>query len=391
MPKSTSHFPRRKSSSSSPFSAFPRKKTSLSRQSSETTTTTEDRLNDLGPTPSLAPPGISQDVLSLIHHIQTTTWEDIPEVAGMNSTRIGEVLRYRGTLPPIVSLAHLFALSVSPTETERELARLVAGGVVRKVGVTGRGVARGGGGGVVGEGVMVVGRWRELVDGCVGVDEGVKKKYVALMDAKSASPTTPTTGLEREEVHQLVQAGFLTNPTAVGQSSAPSMSSLLELSKSGSSAPTGSLSAIGGRGAVYEAGGGGSALSTHDRRASVSGGGSPGPVMTFSLPNTGVYLKLLTSARIHLVTLLKQLSPRFKEATMPQLKEKWDGNVLGDAGSGSVAKRARGEWSGVLAGKTKKWRDFHGLRFEAVLGECVGCGVVEVFETGIGIPGVRAR
>ncbi|KAK4952154.1 hypothetical protein LTR10_010074 [Elasticomyces elasticus] len=219
--------------------------------------------------------------------------------------------------------------------------------------------------------------------------EGVKKKYAALLQANPSSPTTPTTGLDREEVQQLVQAGFLTNPTAVGQSSAPSLSSLLELSKSGSSAPTGSLSAIGGRGAVHEAGGGGSALSTHDRRASVSGSGSPD--MTLSLPNTGVYLKLLTSARLHLVTLLKQLSPRFKEATMPQLKEKWDGNVLGDAGSGSVAKRARGEWSGVLAGKTKKWKDFHGLRFESVVEECVGCGMVEVFGTGIGVLGVRAR
>ncbi|KAK5720281.1 hypothetical protein LTR15_007554 [Elasticomyces elasticus] len=388
MPKSTSPFPRRKSSSSSPFSAFPRKKTSLSRQSSETTTTTEDRLNDLGLTPSLAPPGISQDVLSLIHHIQTTTWEDIPEVAGMNSTRIGEVLRYRGTLPPIVSLAHLYGLSVSPTETERELARLVAGGVVRKVVIPGRTVARGGGGGLVAEGVVVVERWRELVDGCGSLDEGVKKKYAALLQANPSSPTTPTTGLEREEIQQLVQAGFLTNPTAVCQSSAPSLSSLLELSRSGSSAPTGSLSAIGGRGAVHEAGGSYSSLSTHLSHPPTPFG-SPGPEMTFALPNTGVYLKLLTTARLHLITLLKQLSPRFKEATMPQLKEKWDGNVLGD--SGSMAKRARGEWSGVLAGRTKKWKDFHGLRFESVLGECVGCGVVELFQTGIGVLGVRAR
>ncbi|KAK3642770.1 hypothetical protein LTR56_010594 [Elasticomyces elasticus] len=390
MPKSTSPFPRRKSSSSSTFSAFPRKKTSLSRQSSKETST-DDRLNDLGLTPSLAPPDIPQDVLSLIHHIQFTTWEDIPEVAGMNSVRIAEILRYRGTLPPIISLAHLYALSNSPTETEREFVRLVAGGVVRKVIIPGRTVARGGG--VVAEGVVVVERWRDVITRTSNVDESVKKTYMALMDANPTSTTTSTNGLGREEIQQLVRAGFLTNPTAMasatGQSSAPSLSSLLELSKSGSSAPTGSLSAIGGRGAVHEAGGGGSALSTHDRRASLSGGGSPGPEMTFSLPNTGVYLKLLTSARAHLVTLLKQLSPRFNEATLPQLKEKWDGNVLGD--SSSTAKRARGEWTGVLAGRTKKWKDFHGLRFEAVLGECVGCGMVEVFETGIGISGVRAR
>ncbi|KAK4888842.1 hypothetical protein LTR27_012303 [Elasticomyces elasticus] len=390
MPKSASPFARRKSSSSTPFSAFPRKKTSLSRQSSKETTT-EDRLNDLGLTPTLAPCGIPQDVLSLIRYVQSTTWEDIPEIAGMNSVRIAEILRYRGTLPPIVSLAHLYALSASPTETERGLARLVAGGVVRKVVIPGRTVARGGG--VVAEGVVLVSTWKESLKQTSNVDESVKTKYVVLMDANPTSTTTPTTNLSREEVQQLVRAGFFTNPTAManaaGQSAAPSMSSLLELSKSGYSAPTGSLSAIGGRGAVHEAGGGGSSLSTHDRRTSLTGGGSPGPEMTFSLPNTGVYLKLLSTARVHLVALLKQLSPRFKEATLPQLKEKWDGNVLGDASS--IAKRARGEWTGVLAGKTKKWKDFHGLRFESVLEECVGCGMVEVFETGIGVLGVRAR
>ncbi|KAK3641021.1 hypothetical protein LTR56_008409 [Elasticomyces elasticus] len=389
MPKSTPPFPIRKSSSSSPFSAFPRRKTSLPRQSTKETPS-DDRLSDLGLTPSLAPPGISQDVLSLIRYVQQSTWEDIPEVAGMNSTRIGEVLRYRETLPPIVSLAHLYALSISPTETERELARLVSQGIVRKIVTPGRStVARGGGGGggVVAEGVVLVSTWKDLITRISNVDESVKKTYIALMTANPISTTTSTNGLGREEVQQLVQAGFLTNPTAVGRVSAPSLSSLLSLSKSGSSAPTGSLSAIGGRGAVHEAGGGGSALSTHDRRVGLSGGGAG--EMTFSLPNTGVYLKLLTSARVHLVTLLKQLSPRFKEATVPQLKEKWEGNVLGDAGS--VAKRARGEWTGVLAGKTKKWKDFHGLRFESVLGECVGGGVVEVFETGIGVLGVRAR
>ena len=110
--------------------------------------------------------------------------------------------------------------------------------------------------------------------------------------------------------------------------------------------------------------------------------------MTFSLPSTGVYLKLLTSARLHLLALLKQISPRYKEATMELLKEKWDGNIPNDAAS--RAKRARGEWTGVLPGKTKKWKDFYGLEFEWVLEECVGSGLAEIFDTGsVGI-GVRA-
>ena len=88
------------------------------------------------------------------------------------------------------------------------------------------------------------------------------------------------------------------------------------------------------------------------------------------------------------LSLLKQISPRFKEATHELLKEKWEGNIANDATA--RAKRARGEWSGVLPGKTKKWKDFYGLRFEWVLAECVGSGLVELFETGSVGWGVRA-
>ncbi|KAK1062348.1 hypothetical protein LTR74_010321 [Friedmanniomyces endolithicus] len=392
MSVSKSPFPRRKSSSTSPFTAYPRKKPSLSRQSSSFSkeALTDEQLNDTGLTPSLAPSGIPRDVLSLIRYVQQNTWDAIPEVSGMNSSRIAESLRYRETLPPIVSLPHLYALSVSPTEAERGLARLVAQGVVRKVVIPGRAVAKSGGS-VLLEGVVIIDEWKTLLRAQGEIAERAKDKYFVLMDARSGCTTTPTTGLGRDEVQQLVRAGFLTNPGAFSNagnpSAIPGMSSLLDLSKAGHSAPTGSLAAVGGRGAVHESGGGGSALSTQSSCSNKSTILSP--EMTFSLPNTGAYLKLLSSARLHLVHLLKQLSPRYKEATRDLLKERWEGNTLGDAAS--VAKRARGEWNGVLPGKTKKWREFHGLRFEWVLEECVGCGVVEVFETGMGVMGVRAR
>ncbi|KAK0928054.1 hypothetical protein LTS16_001489 [Friedmanniomyces endolithicus] len=392
MPVSKSPFPRRKSSSTSPFTAYPRKKPSLSRQTSSFSKETfpEEQLNDTGLTPSLVPAGTPQDVLNLIRHVQQNTWDLIPEVSGMNSSRIAESLRYRGSLPPIVSLPHLYALSVSPTETERGLARLVAQGVVRKVVVPGRAVAKFGGS-VLLEGVVIIDEWKTLLRAQEDVNERAKDKYFALMDSCLGWTTTPTTRLERDEVQQLVRAGFLTNPGAFSNAGNPSaiqgVSSLLDLSKAGHSAPTGSLAAVGGRGAVHESGGGGSALSTQNSRSNTSN--TLSPEMTFSLPNTGAYLKLLSAARLHLVHLLKQLSPRYKEATRDLLKERWEGNTLGDAAS--VAKRARGEWNGILPGKTKKWRDFHGLRFEWVLAECVGCGVVEVFDTGMGVMGVRAR
>ena len=45
-------------------------------------------------------------------------------------------------------------------------------------------------------------------------------------------------------------------------------------------------------------------------------------------------------------------------------------------------KKARREFVGVLPGRTKKWKQFYGMRFEWALEECVGSGLVELFETG---------
>ncbi len=43
----------------------------------------------------------------------------------------------------------------------------------------------------------------------------------------------------------------------------------------------------------------------------------------------------------------------------------------------------------MLPGRTKKWKQFYGMRFEWVLEECLGTGVVELFETGSVGMGVR--
>jgi len=62
------------------------------------------------------------------------------------------------------------------------------------------------------------------------------------------------------------------------------------------------------------------------------------------------------------------------------LRERWNGGIPLDDMQ-SRAKRARGEWNGVLAGKTKKWKQFYGMEFEWVLEECLGSGAVECFRT----------
>lgn len=100
-----------------------------------------------------------------------------------------------------------------------------------------------------------------------------------------------------------------------------------------------------------------------------------------------MHIKLLVDARTHLLALLKK--SKFKEAPLDVLRERWDGGVVAGNGEREERKRARREFVGVAPGRTRKWRVFHGMRFEWVLEECVGAGLVEVFETGSVGRGVR--
>lgn len=106
-----------------------------------------------------------------------------------------------------------------------------------------------------------------------------------------------------------------------------------------------------------------------------------------SLPNTGTYLRLLGSGRAHLLSLLKR--SHSGEAPLDLLRDRWDGAVETDK-SFHLAKRARGEFAGILPGKTKKWKDLYGMKFRWVLEEALGAGLVEIFETGSVGPGVRS-
>ncbi|KAK3718813.1 hypothetical protein LTR37_004729 [Vermiconidia calcicola] len=382
MPKAINPLSRRRETPS-PLKAWKREssrggpgKSSLQRQKA-----VEERLDDTGSVPSLVVGGVPHDVGSLVRYIHAHTWSEVPDrAAGMGSERISEILRFRQALPRIVSVAHLHALSVSSTDTERELAKLVALGAVRRVVVPGRST----GGAAIGEGIALAEDWKTSVREEAGLRESVKQGYLALMDALPASAVAPTSSLSADGVRQLVLAGYFISPSALSSNlsnptARPSAPPVPTLSRSGSIAATGTLAAIGGSGAVHESGGSGSTLATRDTRQTPSEGLAQ-QNMTFSLPSTGPYLKLLTSARLHLLSLLKHLSPRYKEATLSQLKEKWDGNIPNDATS--TAKRARGEWTGVLPGKTKKWKEFSGLEFEWVLEECVGSGLLELFDTG---------
>ena len=261
----------------------------------------------------------------------------------MGSERTSEVLRFRKALPPIVTLAHLHAISRSSTATERELARLVAEGKVRKITVPGRGR----GGAAVGDGVVLVEDWIKRIREEEALDEELREKYIALLSAHRASATTPTGSLSDVEERHLVNTGFLTSPNALtamlGDLFLPpgSSSSLATVSSAGSRAATGTLAAVGGAGAVHESGGSGNTLTSRNNRPSDTIKGRERE-MTFALPGTGIYLKLLVAARQHLLHILKSISPRHREATMEILKEKWEGNTPNDPLN--RLKRERGEW-----------------------------------------------
>lgn len=107
-----------------------------------------------------------------------------------------------------------------------------------------------------------------------------------------------------------------------------------------------------------------------------------------SLPNTGPYLRLLSATRAHLLALLSKSHSR--SVPLSLLQDKWDGAVESPDKSFHAAKRARGEYAGLLPGRTKKWKDLCGVRLRWVLESCLGAGLVEVFDTGSVGAGVRA-
>ncbi|AEO70270.1 uncharacterized protein THITE_2121477, partial [Thermothielavioides terrestris NRRL 8126] len=146
-------------------------------------------------------------------------------------------------------------------------------------------------------------------------------------------------------------------------------------------APAGSVAAVGGAGAVHAVGGTGARSMDRAGAGASSGGG-----FSVAVPGTGVFLKLASAALEHLAELLQKT--QYREMPESDLREKWDGGVVGDS-EVAQAKKARGEFTGAVPGRTKKWKEFQGLAFDWVLREAVGAGLVEIFETGCVGRGVR--
>jgi Serine-threonine protein kinase 19 len=382
------HKPKAGSRRPSPFSTAARRKPRSSSSSTLKKTVSVATDDDIDPEhhvdaedprilrARLAPALAADDVPNVLIHVLSRMFAPVPERAsGMNSVRIAEVLNYRARLPPIVGVTHVHVLRGSPTATEREIAALVRTGVLRKVSFPGRATGREG----VGEGVVLVSEWVRIVEAMDGLSREAKQKYIAQLKSEESEPLTPA------ELVELYQAGFLTRPSMSPSASdsllrpgTASLGSLVSVASAGSHFASGTDGAVAASSIPHISGGTGAS-----RHLSQQRGASIQTQHTFSLPNAGPYLKLLTAARTHLLSLLAK-SSAFKSMPLDRLKERWDGGVA------DVETAARHEHKGLLPGRTKKWRQFYGLEFEWVLAECLGAGLVECFKTGSVGTGVRA-
>lgn len=156
------------------------------------------------------------------------------------------------------------------------------------------------------------------------------------------------------------------------------LGSLTSLASVASRTASGSAAAVGGAGAIHEVGGSGSSLGNASNR----GSNTLSTGMIFTLPSIGIFLRLLTAARDHLIHLLTR--SKYRHAPVSLLRQRWDGGI-----DLSEKQTTANKSSTVLPGKTQKWKRYDGIRFQWILEECLGAGLVEVFETGsVGI-GVR--
>lgn len=358
-----------------------------------------DKLDDVGLVRCLVTDQTLTDVVQAMRYARGRMFSPVPtRAAGMSSTRTAELLSYRAAMPPLVTVSHLQALLASPTAVERQAAALTRSGVVRKMTVQRRGA--------IGEALVETSDLEEMVRRSGQLDEEAKAQFLRFLRENPAAQTVPALEhgrplLSTRTTDQLVRDGFLTSGAQRGfggSSTATSslatrpedratLASLEHVSK----AASGSLRAVGGPGAVHRAGGGGGAP-TLSREGLVGGGGGYGEDSDLGLavPGNGVFLKLVSAALEHLLALLAR--SQFREMPETLLREKWDGNLGPDEPrrrATTTSSSGKVEFMGVVAGRTRKWKEFYGLSFEWILEEAVGSGLVEVFETGTVGRGVR--
>lgn len=379
-----------RSASTSALSSWPRTKPAGSAPRTKSlgggadTTSYDDssRLPYHGPAPPTGLLPSSSPVLTVpqaLHHAQATMFDPLPPThSGMSSVRVAQVLNYRAGLPRVASVAHVGALlsgAGGPTAVERAVAEAVRAGAVRRIVVPRRGG--------IGEVLVDAAEFGDMISKAEGVDRATRDGFLGFLRENPQAirmPRVVVAGqggllLNTKETDQLIRAGFLTahnEMSAGGSYSRPEDRYTLMSLEMVSRAASGTFDAVGGVGAVTSSGGTGAG-----RAAAATTGGVSGEGLSLAVPGNGTFLKLVSAALAHLTSLLEKA--KYREMPETMLKERWDGGVASDAAG--LAKRARGEFVGILPGRTKKWKDFYGLSFEWILLEAVGLGLVEVFDT----------
>ncbi|KAM0286997.1 hypothetical protein ACHAQH_000682 [Verticillium albo-atrum] len=333
-----------------------------------------DHLDDHGLVAALATDLTLRDVPQAMTRARSTMFGPVP---GMGSKRMAKTVNFHAGLPGFVGAGHVHAvLGGSPTAVEREVATLEGRGVLRRLRVRGRG-----------EVLIRQDEYEGLVRRSSKLDEVTKELYLKYLQNNPRAGSMSVGTCDEKQGDALVRAGFLTGGTTTRDEGAslggfygrPEDKTSLASINAASRAPSGSIEAVGGVGALQNAGGG-SGAPRHGR-----GGGGPEPEYRIAAPGHGSYLKLVTAAVDHLMSMLS----RSKYGEMPEylLRERWDGGIASD--DARKMRRARGEFTGVLPWQTKKWRELYGLEFGWVLAEAMGTGRLEVFETGSVGRGVR--
>ncbi|KAJ5166615.1 uncharacterized protein N7482_005396 [Penicillium canariense] len=325
----------------------------------------DDPLPDIGGSHFISETAQVQNVVQAIQSIRTRMFDELPQRAGMNSTRIAEVLNLRRSLPPLASVAHIHTLLNAPTQVEREIVELVQTGRVRRLIVPGRGNDAAG----LGDCLVLAEDWEGLVRGSTGLDTELKEKFLDILSRIGTSSALSQSIFTPDEYRALIRAGFLVSSSSYTQGSL-NVASLPNL-------PRAAISSASRSGPVHP---------SDIDRAVQTDAQARAATLFLSLPNTGTYLRLLGTGRAHLLALLRRST--CNEAPMHLLKDRWNGAVETEK-SFHLAKRARGEFAGILPGRTKKWKELYGMQFRWVLEEALGAGQVEMFETGSVGPGVR--
>lgn len=154
----------------SPFAGHARRKPTSGGLKPPADLGSDDPLPDIGGSHFISKTAPVQNVLQAIEYIRDGMFEEIPARAGMNSTRIAEVLNLRRSLPPLASVAHVHTLLEAPTQVEREIVEQIQTGRIRRLIIPGRGNDAAG----LGDCLVLAEDWDKLVQESPVLEQPVK-------------------------------------------------------------------------------------------------------------------------------------------------------------------------------------------------------------------------